>query len=340
MTACSTLAFSLSSLETALNHISAYGFSKAELSDQVTHSKHYGVDSVDPLEVRRQLDRYALEPVAVNACLTAVFDTGRWSRPKLPVEQQSGAETEAIREAKKRLIYLKLHDREEAAAYVERVRLMIDKAKITGIPKVCVQGGRRKQIEDVAFELKAAAGVIDDLAAYAAERGVKILMEIPHVWGLCYDVEKSKAMLSYLKSDKIGVLIDSTHWHTSGYEIEDYVRFLGERLWHIHLRDAAGKDTLSGDYELEKTPGKGEVDFSKLGETLDKHAYRGEVTLETEYKNYDRPEEVDEENRFAMDYLRSVGWTISLKTGYRESKAGYRESRARGSGYGMRLREM
>lgn len=313
VTACSTLGFSLSSLEVALKHISAYGFERVELSDQITHSKHYGVDSVDPLEVRNQLERYALEPVAVNACLSAVLDTGRWSRPNLPVEQQSGAETEEIREAKKRLMFFKLHDTEEAAAFIERVRLMIDKAKVTGIPKVCVQGGRRKQIEDVALELKAAAEVIDGLAAYAAECGVKILMEIPHVWGLCYDVEKSKTMLSYLKSDNIGVLVDSTHWHTSGYEIDDYVGFLGDRLWHIHLRDAAGKDTPSGDYELEKTPGKGEVDFAKLGETLDKYGYRGEVTLETEYKNYDSPEEVDVENRFAMDYLRSVGWAISLK---------------------------
>ncbi len=313
VTACSTLGFSLSPLDVALEHISAYGFSKVELSDQVTHSKHYGVDSVDPLEVKRQMDRCALEPVAVNACLTAIFDTGQWERPNLPVEQQSGAETEEIREAKKRLIYLKVHDPEEGAAYIERVRLMIDKAKVTGIPKICVQGGRRKQIEDVEYELKASAEVIDGLAAYAAECGVRLLMELPHVWGLCYDVEKSKTMLSSLRSDNVGALIDSTHWHTSGYEIEDYVRFLGERLWHIHLRDAAGKDSPSGDYELEKTPGKGEVDFAKLGETLDKYGYRGEVTLETEYKNYSNPEEVDEENRFAMDYLRSVGWKVSLK---------------------------
>ena len=313
ITACSTLAFSLSPLAVALEHISGYGFSKVELADQVTHSQHYGVDSVDPLEVKHQLDRYALQPIAVNACLSAIFDTGKWSRPKLPVEQQSGLETEEIREAKKKLIYLNLHEVNEAAAYIERAHQMIDKAKVTGIPKVCIQCGRRKQIENVEFALKASAEVINGVAAYAEKCGVKILMEIPHVWGLCSDVEKSKIMLSYLRSDNIGVLIDSTHWHTSGYEIEDYVRFLGDRLWHIHLRDAAGKDTPSGDYELEKTPGKGEVNFARLGETLDKYSYRGEITLETEYKNYSSPEAVDEENLFAMDYLRSVGWSISLK---------------------------
>jgi len=110
VTAASTLAFSLSSLEVALEHIAAYGFSKVELSDQITHSKHFGVDTVDPLEVKDQLARHALEPVAINACLCAVFDTGRWGRPELPVETQSAAEIEEIREAKKRLVFLKLHD--------------------------------------------------------------------------------------------------------------------------------------------------------------------------------------------------------------------------------------
>ena len=314
ITAASTLAFSLSPLELALRHISACGFSKVELSDQVTHSRHYGVDLVDPLEVKRHLSRYSLEPVAVNACMSAVSATAQWSRPKLPVERQSGAETEEIREAKKKLVYLRLHDRRESAVYVERARRLIDKAKATGIPRVCLQGGRRRQIENVEDELKAAAGVIDGLAAYADDCGIKILLEMPHVWDLYYDVEKSKRMLSHLRSDNIGVLIDATHWHTSGYDIDEYVRFLGDRLWHIHLRDAAGRDTPAGDYELEKTPGRGEVDFGRLGETLDKYGYRGEVTLETEYKNYGSPEEVDEENRFALAYLKSVGWNINVSS--------------------------
>ena len=314
ITAASTLAFSLSPLEVALEHISTCGFSKVELSDQVTHSQHYGVDSVDPLEVKCHLRRYSLEPVALNASVNAVFDTGQWSRPKLPVERQSGAETEEIREAKKKLVYLKLHDKQEAVVYIQRAQRLIDKAKATGIPKVCLQGGRRTQIENVEEELKAAAEVIDGLAAYAKDRRIKILLEMPHVWDLYYDVEKSKRMLSHLRSDNIGVLIDATHWHTSGYDIDEYVRFLGDRLWHIHLRDAAGRDTPAGDYELEKTPGRGEVDFGRLGETLDKYGYRGEVTLETEYKNYGSPEEVDEENRFALAYLKSVGWNINVSS--------------------------
>ena len=312
VTAASTLAFSLSSLGVALEHISAYGFGKVELSDQVTHSKHYGVDSVDPLQVRDQLRHYHLEPVAVNACLCAVPDTGRWSHATLPVEAQSAAETAEIREAKKQLVYLKLHDREQASAYIDRAQRLLRHAEVTGIPRVCLQGGRRKQIERLEEELVAAASVIDSLAEYAAARGILVLLEMPHVWDLYHDIEKSKRMFSHLRSDNVGVLIDATHWHTSGYDIDEYVGFLGERLQHVHLRDAAGRDTAAGDYQLEKTPGRGEVDFASLGEALDKHGYLGEITLETEYKNYASPEEVDEENLFALDHLRNVGWRIDV----------------------------
>ena len=108
----------------------------------------------------------------------------------------------------------------------------------------------------------------------------------------------------------MGVVLDATHWHTSGYDLDDYVSFLGDRLWNVHLRDATGKDSPGGDFLLEATPGKGEVDFGLLGRTLDKYDYRGNVTLETEYKNYTEEAEVDAENAFALAHLESVGWEI------------------------------
>ena len=309
LTACSTLAFSLSSLELALKHISSYGFKRVEISDQLTHSKHFPIDTVDPMEVRRRLDKYSLDPVAANVSL-ATYYTGQPGFKKAPVQKQSSAETGEIKKAKQKLVYHRLHVKNEAEDYGSRARRLIDKAKGAGIPMVCLQGGRRNQIQDTRRELKAAAKVIDGHAEYARHVGIKVLLEMPHVWDLYYDVEKSRQMLSYLKSDNVGVLIDSTHWHTSGYDIDDYVGFLRDRLWHIHLRDAAGKDSPTGNYELEKTPGKGEVNFGLLGQTLDKYGYSGNVTLETEYKNYQDVSEVDSENAYAIAHLKSVGWQV------------------------------
>ena len=309
LTACSSLAFSLSSLEVALKHISSYAFECVEIAEMLTHSKHFPIDTVDPLEVRKLLDKYSLKPVAANVALATLY-TGQAGYRKLPVEKQSAAETEEIRNAKQNRIFYRLYLESEAEDYSARVRRLIDKAKIVGIPMLSIQAGRRGQIEDIDRELAAAAKVIDVQAEYARAAGIKILLEMPHVWDLYYDLEKSKQMLSYLQSDNIGVTIDSTHWHTSGYDIDDYVGFLRDRLWHIHLRDAAGKDSPTGNYELEKTPGKGEVNFGLLGQTLDKYGYSGNVTLETEYKNYQDVSEVDSENAYAIAHLKSVGWQV------------------------------
>lgn len=310
VTACSTLGFSLSSLEVALKHISDYGFRNVEIAEMLTHSKHFPIDTADPVEVRKLLDKYSLTPVVANVTV-ASLNREQADRRKLPVQTQSAAETQEIIDAKKNRVFYKLHVENDVEEYTARVHKLIDKAKIVGIPMLSIQAGRRGQIEDIDLELKAAAKVIDAQSEYARAAGIKIVLEMPHVWDLYYDVEKSKQMLSYLQSDNIGVILDSTHWHTSGYDIDDYVKFLQNRLWHVHLRDAAGKDSPAGNYELEKTPGKGEVNFKLLGETLDKYGYSGNVTLETEYKNYKDPTEVDVENAYAIAHLKSVGWEVS-----------------------------
>lgn len=69
ITACSTLASSLSPLEVALEHIAGYGFGRVEISDQLTHSKHFSPDTMDPVQVRNLFDKYSLEPVAANCTL-------------------------------------------------------------------------------------------------------------------------------------------------------------------------------------------------------------------------------------------------------------------------------
>lgn len=310
ITACSTLAFSLSSLEVALQHIANYGLKHVEIAEMLTHSKHFPVEAVDPVRVKTLLQKYALKPVAANVTLTAYY-SGQTGTAKAAAGKHSSAETEEIKKAKQDCSHYRLHVKSEADKYAVRVRTLIDKAKIAGIPMLVLNAGRKEDIEDLDRDLKAAAEVLDQQAEYAKQYGIKILLEMPHAWLVYDDVEKSKQLLSYLRSDNIGVLIDSSHWQVSGYDIDDYVRLLQDRLWHIHLRDAAGKDTPAGNYLLEITPGKGEVDFELLGKTLDQYGYRGNVTLETEYKNYKDPAEVDHENAFALAYLKSVGWEVA-----------------------------
>ena len=309
ITACSTLAFSLSSLEVALKHIRSYGFGHVEIAEMLTHSKHFPIDTVDPIAIRRLLAKYSLKPIAGNIT-SAIYCTSDSGLLKAPVGNQSSAEREEIKKAKQNVVFYRLHVKDEAEKYRLRVRKLIDQAGTAGIPMLVLDVGVKEHIDDIDRDLPRIAAVLDEEAEYAKEAGIKIALEMPHVWQPYCDLERSKQMLSHLQSDNVGVLIDSTHWHVSGYDIDDYVSFLRERLWHIHLRDAAGKDSPAARYKLEITPGKGEVDFGLLGDTLDKYDYRGTVTLETEYKNYEDPSEVDKENAYALAHLKSVGWSI------------------------------
>lgn len=309
VTACSTLAFSLSDLETAIQHISAYGFTRLEISDQVTHSKHFPIDTARPREIRRLCSKYGITPIAANVSL-AVFRSEYPDYKRVDVEKQSSAETKEIKEAKRDLVYHNLSDRHQTVDYVLRSITLIEKAHIAGIPMVGLQGGRRSQISKLENDLWAAAEVVDRIAEWAKTKKVKIILEMPHVWDIYYSVDNAKVMLSRLRTDNVGVCIDSTHWHTSGYDLDSYLRFLGPKLWHVHLRDAAGRDRPGAVYELEKTPGKGDIDFGIMGECLDKYGYRGDVSLETEYKNYTDPAQVDLENRFALRHLENVGWKV------------------------------
>jgi sugar phosphate isomerase/epimerase len=309
LTACSTLAFSLSSLEIALKHISQYGFQYVEIAEMLTHSKHFPIDSVDPAEVQSLLRQYGLTPIGANVTL-ATLSSGESDLPTASALGQASAETDAIKAAKRNRVCYRLQLEKEADQYLQRARHLIDQARLAGIPMLVLNVGRKEHARDIDHEIEASAAVLDTAAEYARAAGIKIVLEMPHVWQLYYDLRRSQQMLSHLKSDNIGVLIDSTHWHVSGYNIDEYVRFLGDRLWHVHLRDAAGKDSSGGQYQLEITPGEGEVDFRLLGETLDRHQYHRAVTLETEYKNYHDPSQVDHANRMAFAHLQSAGWTL------------------------------
>ena len=79
VTACSTLTFALSSLQTALEHIAGYGFDRVEIADMLTHTKHFSTHSsrtVDPVAVRDLLERNGLTAIAANCALVTIYQDG------------------------------------------------------------------------------------------------------------------------------------------------------------------------------------------------------------------------------------------------------------------------
>ena len=119
VTACSTLTFALSSLQTALEHIAGYGFDRVEIADMLTHTKHFSTHSsrtVDPVAVRDLLERNGLTAIAANCALVTIYQDGLGFE-KLAAPRQSAAEREDVRKAKENVVFYKLHEPRQAEAY-------------------------------------------------------------------------------------------------------------------------------------------------------------------------------------------------------------------------------
>ena len=178
-----------------------------------------------------------------------------------------------------------------------------------GIPMMCMLFGIRNDLEDSETQLANAVRFYDRVATFAAGLGVRMLVEVPHLFNILNRPDQVLRFLDRLESSNIGVLVDSSHWGIIGYDIDEFFGVLGDRLWHIHLRDSAGPDTADRMQDLEKTPGSGTVDFKKLAEALDKVSYSGDVTMELEYRDVTL-DAIDQEYRKGLAYLKTLGWEL------------------------------
>jgi sugar phosphate isomerase/epimerase len=112
-----------------------------------------------------------------------------------------------------------------------------------------------------------------------------------------------------LKSSNVGALIDSSHWGIIGYNLDEFLRRLDDRLWHVHLRDSAGPDTADRKQDLELTPGVGTVDFAEFSAALDRAGYEGDVSIEFEYRDMTL-DAIEREFDRGLRHLQKHGWEL------------------------------
>jgi 2-keto-myo-inositol isomerase len=283
ITACSSLGYAAFTLEEAVQRISVRGFTRLEIAHMGSYCIHYPLDRVDPAGVKRLLADHGLTPVAMN------YYTG-WV--------QNGVS-----------VMPKLNNPDEARRLEADMQRLLLQAQQLGLRTVLIPPGKRSTAPDRRDEVEKAAVVVSRLADFADGLGIRLALEVPHCYTLCDSLEHVAEMFALVSSPHLGAVIDSTHWHVIGYEISDYMKIVGHRLCHAHLRDAAGTDTADFRQTLELTPGRGEVDFVKFGRELDRFGYRGEVTLELEYRTLSL-EEVEAEYDFAVQHLKRCGWAF------------------------------
>ena len=123
-------------------------------------------------------------------------------------------------------------------------------------------------IEQVAVGLAQAA-------EEAGAAGMRLLVEAPHIARLCHDVERTSQLLTRVPQEVAGLVLDVSHVQAGGGDPVKFVHEFGDRIEHIHLRDA-----LPGNINL--SVGRGEVDFAVVLDALAEEGYAGTMSLELE----------------------------------------------------------
>ena len=186
--------------------------------------------------------------------------------------------------------------RDEAArrARVETLRTMLATAAELEVPLMNVftgpmtwnQGAERLG-RDIS-EGEAWRVVLDSLSAVleTAEE-LRIFVTVEPVFGmLVHDYYTVRELLGRLGSRYLGVNVDPSHFALYGNDLAWAVRMLGDRVRHVHVKDAFGRPGVFGETFSFPFLGEGVVDWPGFFGALRDVDYRGFLSLEFENDRY------------------------------------------------------
>ncbi|MBT3272162.1 MAG: sugar phosphate isomerase/epimerase [Spirochaetales bacterium] len=246
-----------------------------EIASFGTYCFHFNFGSPSPAELRIMLDDFGLTPIGLN------FFTdfkNAWNEQNIDL-------------------------------FSDEWERKIAQLPEVGIPMMTMSFGARNDRPDLELQLSNAVKAYNRVGRIAEKYQVRMLLEVPHLYGLMPGTEEVLWVFDRLESSNVGALVDSSHWGIIGYDIDEFFTALGDRLWHIHLRDSIGPDTADRKQQLELTAGNGTVDFRKFGSALDNVHYQGEVSIEFEYRDKSF-EEIEREYDKGLGYLKEIGWQL------------------------------
>ena len=127
-----------------------------------------------------------------------------------------------------------------------------------------------------------------DLAADAERLGVMILIEAASPYGsLVHNLERLQRLLATPGLEGLGVLFDPAHYHVRGDSVLDAYLALGDRVKHMHAKDARGDSEDFGFPPL----GEGEIDFVGLVTAMVRGGFSGYISIEYEAMAWGYPDE-------------------------------------------------
>lgn len=251
---CSSISFRHQDLPTALTMMSALGFEEIDLGALPGVCDHvpYTLDGPAVAAVAEKVEESGLRVRSVNG------DIGNLNIP-------IGAEASAGRR--------------------EHLDRLLDLTEAVGAQALVLPCGAldHEPVRTLEADLDLVASELAAAGKAAAERGIELWTESLHALRLCWNLERALALAERLDGTCVRHVLDSSHAVASGGDFGKAGLALGERIAHVHLRDA-----VPGD--IHRSIGAGEVDFEGGLATLSDLGYTGHFTLELETRDLEHSE--------------------------------------------------
>jgi fatty-acyl-CoA synthase len=174
-------------------------------------------------------------------------------------------------------------------ATIGELRAFVAMANEIGAPFVRVFGGESPADWSPEAAFDRAAAVLNGAAADAEAAGVAVVLETHDAFASAKSVAE---VLRRSPSKSVGALWDTHHPYRMGEQPDEVLDLLGDRILHVHVKDARRNDAARTGWDLLLL-GEGEVPVQSSLAAIQKRGYDGWIAVEWEKKwhpNIQEPE--------------------------------------------------
>jgi sugar phosphate isomerase/epimerase len=191
-------------------------------------------------------------------------------------------------------------EREEGAAYIRRSIAICGEL---GGYAVTIQSGKLLRGTNWRDNVEYVAPLVRELASLAAQTGVELHIEGPHIEMLTHNLATTRDFFEIVDHPNLFVTMDPSHIVVADEDPIEVTRALGHLIRHVHIRDGAGASPVV-------VPGRGEIDFPAFVRVLAEFGYQRPLMIEL---CQDESEEYEASNarfladtKFSQRFMRGV----------------------------------